>query len=44
MEDELDRACSTNGGRRGMNVGYWRENQEEKETTKNTKTKVGGKY
>jgi hypothetical protein len=23
----MDRACSTNGGRRGMHVGYWWESQ-----------------
>jgi hypothetical protein len=29
-EDEMGRACSTNGGRE-LHVGYWWENQKEKD-------------
>jgi hypothetical protein len=30
-EDEMGRACSTNGRRRGMHIGYWWENQKERD-------------
>jgi hypothetical protein len=29
-EDEIGRACSTNG-RRGMHIGYWWESQKERD-------------
>jgi hypothetical protein len=29
-EDEMGRACSTNG-ERGMHIGYWWESQEERD-------------
>jgi hypothetical protein len=29
--DEMGRACSTNGGRRRMHVGYWWESQKERD-------------
>jgi hypothetical protein len=28
QEDEIGRACSTNGGRREIHIGYWWENQK----------------
>jgi hypothetical protein len=30
-EDEMGRACSTNGGRVGMHIGYWWESQKERD-------------
>jgi hypothetical protein len=30
-EDEMGRACSTKGGRRGMHIGYWWESQKERD-------------
>jgi hypothetical protein len=29
-EDDMGGACSTNGGRRGMHIGYWWESQQDK--------------
>jgi hypothetical protein len=28
---EMDRACNTNLGRRGMHIGYWWERQKERD-------------
>jgi hypothetical protein len=28
-EDQMDRGCGTNGGRRGMHIGYLWESQKE---------------
>jgi hypothetical protein len=30
-EDEMGRACTTNGGRRGMHIRYWWESQKERD-------------
>jgi hypothetical protein len=30
-EDEMDRACNTNGEKIGMRIGYWWESQKEKD-------------
>jgi hypothetical protein len=30
-EDQMGRTCSTNGRRRGMHIGYWWDNQKERE-------------
>jgi hypothetical protein len=29
-DDEMGMACSTNGGRRGMHIGYWWESQKKR--------------
>jgi hypothetical protein len=31
VEDEMGRACSTNGGREGIYAEYWWESQKERE-------------
>jgi hypothetical protein len=30
-EDEMGRACSNNGGRRGMHIVYWWESQKKRD-------------
>jgi hypothetical protein len=30
-EDEMVRACSMNGGRRGTDISYWLESQKERD-------------
>jgi hypothetical protein len=30
-EDEMGRACSTNGGKRNVYIGYWLESQKERD-------------